>query len=226
MKIWLASYPRSGSTYIRTLLNRFYGLYHTSIYDENINRGTTDSKAHSRSTYLANPEQAPGDHPLFVKTHEMPNDKLPAIYLVRDGRDALVSYAWYIVNFKRKPESEYRSILRNLILSPDYFGGWGTHVLAWKNRPAPTAVIKFEEIVTAASPDEILEKAFDQINFRDFKKKEVPHVPTFKSLQDAWPVYFRKGRVGNWKDEMPPAFNTLFWKNHGAAMKEMGYTDD
>ena len=34
----------------------------------------------------------------FVKTHELPteNDNSPAIYLVRDGRDVLMSYAHYI----------------------------------------------------------------------------------------------------------------------------------
>ena len=32
----------------------------------------------------------------FVKTHELPSDDSPAILLVRDGRDAMVSFAHYI----------------------------------------------------------------------------------------------------------------------------------
>jgi hypothetical protein len=91
MKIWLASTPRSGNTDTRALLKRLYGLHHVSIYDEITKISLTDKNRPFKGEAAPGHLEMKANQPVFIKTLEMPNDKLPAIYLVRDGLDALVS---------------------------------------------------------------------------------------------------------------------------------------
>src|SRR5690348_17690471 len=102
MIIWLASYPRSGNTFYRILLNHLFGVstqsvYNDPLFEERPELSELVGHAHNdRSLH----ELASSPRAYFVKTHELPNcDTYPAIYLVRDGRDALVSYAHYIRQF-------------------------------------------------------------------------------------------------------------------------------
>jgi hypothetical protein len=88
----------------------------------------------------------------FVKTHEMPGaDEHPAICLVRDGRDALVSYAQFLLDTEQKAPKEQRShlfarTLHDLIATNRGFGGWSANVLAWTARKAPTVFLRYEDL--------------------------------------------------------------------------------
>ena len=96
--IWLASYPRSGNTFLRLILNQVFGLRTASVY-----------KAETRSWEVApglveiighyeevSPSQPRIEAPRIVKTHDGPSDEGPAIYIVRDGRSSIVSYFHYL----------------------------------------------------------------------------------------------------------------------------------
>ncbi len=73
----------------------------------------------------------------FVKTHQLPGDNSPAIYLVRDGRDACVSYAHYRVDFEGNlswverqrarvcRRWQFNSALRDVIEGNTPYGAWG-----------------------------------------------------------------------------------------------------
>ena len=37
--------------------------------------------------------------------------------------------------------------------------------------------------------------------------------------------FFRRGKVGAWKDEMPEIMQQLFWDLHGETMEKLGYTE-
>jgi hypothetical protein len=80
--IWLASYPRSGNTFFRIVLEEVYGI-ESSIY-------------HHNPELVLDAAYAP--YPM-VKTDLLPdqlepnNPDISAIYLVRDGRDSLGSMA-------------------------------------------------------------------------------------------------------------------------------------
>jgi hypothetical protein len=82
--IWLASYPRSGNNYVRDMLESVYGIKTATIYNEP-RRPKIDLEAARKTGEI-----------FLVKTHELPDDDCSALYLVRDGRDALVSYARFI----------------------------------------------------------------------------------------------------------------------------------
>ncbi len=101
MLIWLASYPRSGNTYFRIVFNSLFGITTFSKYNDPLfaELEATDTIGHrSLPSPLAVLEKDP-EQSYVVKTHDVEQDSNPAIYLVRDGRAAAVSYARYLVSF-------------------------------------------------------------------------------------------------------------------------------
>ncbi|MCX7714022.1 MAG: sulfotransferase domain-containing protein, partial [Chthoniobacterales bacterium] len=146
MIIWLASYPRSGNTFLRMLLHhscgfKTYSTYNDPLFDQ---LGATDAVGQERlSAPLEELAKAPETY--LVKTHDLPTDKSPAIYVVRDGRDSLVSLARYLLSFERKPSmmktikemlgiDNFSTVLEELIIKKEHYGGWNDHVLTWLHR--------------------------------------------------------------------------------------------
>lgn len=232
MIVWLASYPRSGNTFARLLFHHLYGVPLPSVYLPATPAGENKPLAQRPllpelicEMPLSMARNSP--EPVLVKTHEMPSDDAPAIYLVRDGRDALVSHAHYVLNFDLKMEStnrgQFLDVLQKLIESDNSFGGWDNNVRAWTTRTAPTAVIRFEELVSA--PVESIRAAIAVLGL-PFVEREQYQVPQFTELHARIPNFFRRGGVDNWRDEMPDDLHELFWQRHGAVMNAMGYTRD
>src|SRR6187401_788141 len=96
MIVWIASYPRSGNTFLRAVLHALYRVPTYSIYDDD------DPVAQRVGPELVGYRRKPNDRALMadssevylVKTHKRRKiDGYRAIYLVRDGRDAVVSHA-------------------------------------------------------------------------------------------------------------------------------------
>ncbi len=226
--IWLASYPRSGNTFFRIVLDEVYGI--------------------ESSTFHRDPQREPEpdymDYPV-VKTHLLPSQlvpddpSIPAVYLVRDGRDALISMA-----HQRKdiiePGTDFEANLREAILAAEgsYFGGWSRNVLEWLERAA--LVIKFEELIE--HPIECMERLHPLIalppprvdrlpSFDDLKDKPMKYGSgvesgyASKELARRRTLFFRRGKPGAWRDEMPPDLHRLFWEHHGDAMRALGYLD-
>src|SRR5262249_16232902 len=122
MIVWLASYPRSGNTFLRVALHALYGVPTYSVYDD-------DDPVAQRAgpALLASPpspapppamRDSPGTH--FVKTHKRRKpDGCPAIYLVRDGRDAVVSHARLRASEAGRP---FEELLREEITRPHFAG--------------------------------------------------------------------------------------------------------
>ena len=91
--IWIASYPRSGNTFLRTILWYSFGLRSASIYPNDLggNRALEEYVGHiEHGPKMQMQLQENGAQ--LVKTHECATDNNPAIYVVRDGRAACVSF--------------------------------------------------------------------------------------------------------------------------------------
>ncbi|MGV6803644.1 MAG: sulfotransferase domain-containing protein [Ruegeria sp.] len=190
MIVWLASYPRSGNTFLRILLKEFFGVGSFSIYDDR-----ADIAADSNLSELVGHEALPGDwnsiyhqfkddeDPIFVKTHDDPIDSNKAIYLIRDPRAVAVSYATYL--------SEYGAIkysLEDVILGAVPFGSWARHVRHWAPRDRKdTLLLKYEDL--CADPISSV-KAIG--TFLDIQPN-AGEVMSFDSLKAANPRFFRTG---------------------------------
>ncbi len=226
MKCWIASFPRSGNTYFRNILYYVYGI--------------ESSTWHKESTY---PIDADYDKFDFVKTHLLPSDlkptdgKIPAIYLVRDGRDAMVSIAHHRSDIVQ-PGSDFAENLKDAIIAAEgsFFGGWSRNVNEWIERA--DIIIKYEDLIK--DPQAVLarvEQVVDMppanwVNLPDFKsmkfgKPKYGGQTTSKTIQisseDFSKKFFRKGKAGSWKEEFTPELLELFSQRHGAVMDRLGY---
>lgn len=135
--VWLASYPRSGNTFLRTVLWHCFGLRSASVYPKDLggNRALEEYVGHIEHGPHARKQLLESGISL-IKTHEYPKDGNPAIYVIRDGRAACVSL-W---RFGQKVIP-----LEALIEGRHRFGAWADHVRAWQPRDrANTLLLTYE----------------------------------------------------------------------------------
>ena len=222
MIVWLASYPRSGNAFLRMVLKSAFGVSSGSIYAQDAGGGVLREVRDSSIAARSVEEMAREADPCFVKTQGLPGvDEYPALYIVRDGRDAIVSYAHSALEVEPRragprPDSVL-SMMRVLVQSDAHFGGWARHVTAWTSRKAPTEVIRFEELIV--DPVSIVARAFERLGIR--RQTEVP--PSFAELRAEAPEFFRVGSVGGYREEMPRTLEDVFWSRSGGAMRRHGY---
>ena len=156
MIIWLASYPRSGNGFLRTVLHHGFGVTSGSIYSSDRNplaQQVGNGNAFARMNYFCQNLDADGDlH--FTKTHDLPfEDSYPTIYLVRDGRDSLVSHSWFHLEVHKRIKREnitrrqFYSVLKQLVIRGNpRFGSWSDNVDAWASRRHST-ILRFEQLI-------------------------------------------------------------------------------
>lgn len=229
MKVWLASYPRSGNTFLRNVLFQCYGL-ESSTY-------------HHETTYALEEDYDRFD---TVKTHLLPSQlpekykHLPKVYLIRDGRDAVVSMAHHkkdLIDIG----SSFEENLQEIIIAAEgtHFGGWSTNVKAWTE--AADIIIRYEDLILDPIKEVERIRAVYPLPEPDRSK-----LPTFHQLKEGQAQYgsgkfhnltgedeksfsnknFRKGKAGAWKEEMSDFQAHLFWNYHGTIMHQMGYLFD
>lgn len=220
--IWLASFPRSGNTFFRNVLYEVYGI--------------------SSSSYHQDPKlDFDEDYPNFpvVKTHLRPSQLPPqykdckSVYLIRDGRDSMVSIAHHRKDIV-DPGSDYYNnlLLATLALDDSYFGGWSKNVTEWVEKA--DIVISFKDLI--ADPITELEKLRA---IMDLPPPDLSKLPTFKDLKYGTPKYgadnsknkivdlaqknFRKGKVSGYLSEMPLDIQDLFQNLHGEVLSQHNY---
>ncbi|MFC2074466.1 sulfotransferase domain-containing protein [Campylobacterota bacterium] len=221
MIIWLASYPRSGNTLLRTVFKNTFDIetYSDEKKPDQVWKETHNVVGHIEfdGEWSQVYKQMKNSNEVFyVKTHLPPLDDSPAIYIVRDGRMATVSYFHFMQKFF--PEAN-RSTL-DLILGNDYYEDWTTHYNHWKPEERKnTLLIKFEDIIH--NSNEVIDKIEKFINFprtRDW-------VNPFDKLNQTDPSFFRKGKT-EWEhpSDWTKLHEMLFNKKHSDLMKQLGYS--
>jgi hypothetical protein len=224
MIIWLASYPRSGNTLLRTLIRHCFGC--CSYEDVPIDRpgefrDNPDMIGHleKQEDWDAFYERATASPGVFlVKTHLPPRDGQPFIYVVRDGRLSVTSY--------RKFHRDYNGIdksLVSLIVGDDICGDWTSHYRAWNDRPGPDRLLlRFEALVDAS------EGLLSRIaGFIRHDGEIRPWKNPIDRLRTVEPDFFNRADTRfdagpEWG--LPEWF--LFERCHGALMAELGYGND
>ncbi len=137
--VWLASYPRSGNTFLRTILWQCFNLHSASIYPRDLGGNKELEK------YVGHIEHGSGNQIKFskdtiplIKTHEHPSDDNAAIYVIRDGRATCVSL-WEFYNRKIALEA--------IIEGQHRFGTWADHVRSWNPwERENTLLLRYEDM--------------------------------------------------------------------------------
>ena len=231
MIVWLASFPRSGNTFLRLLLHHLYGVSTHDIYVDLPDPIDRSNKQDLSTLVGYKPISslealAKSDSIAFVKTHELSRDDHPAIYVIRDGRDSLTSYAHFILSQDAPCDAtlyanKFLQTLRHITYYNDNFGGWSRNVTSWAHRKGPTAIIRYEDLV--ADPLTTLDQALTSLDL-ELRPLSEEMTLSFEDLKQISPQFFRKGKVGSHREEMPPHLEALYWKYHGRVMTEFGYS--
>jgi hypothetical protein len=225
--VWVASFPRSGNTFLRILLKNLYGVRTSVVYDVDgvAERLGADLVGFTERPAPVEVMRASGEvH--FVKTHRQRDDGVdegdPAVCLVRDGRDALVSWARLNGGSDR---ARYEAELRTMITRQDRVGtgSWGANVLSWLLPPAPHRhVLRYEDLVRDPRP--AVERVMTAL-VPDLAPVPDAVVPSFADLRRTDDRFFRRGHTDTHLDELPEDLHRLFWSrpDNRAAMRLLGY---
>jgi hypothetical protein len=157
------------------------------------------------------------------------------IYLLRDGRDAMVSYWHYLEGLTGK-EIDFLDLVRTGDgLFPCH---WHEHVEQWQANPyaARMMTVRYEDLKkdAVAQLERIadfaglkretarLDRAAQGCDFAAMKRREAsfawenPQIPKDKQ-------FIRRGQIGSHADEMSSAVREAFLQKAGPALKQTGY---
>ena len=208
--VWLVSYPRSGNTFLRTILYQCFGLYSASIYPKDIG-GNQDL-----GLYIGHIEHGP-DHRIrfpedavpLVKTHEYDKDENPAIYVIRDGRAASVSmWKFYSKNIP----------LEAIIEGQHRFGTWADHLKSWNPWERPNTLLLEYESMRRDLLGTL--KYISDFLKRDIKRDSIPERNAIAGVDGRWVK-----KYSNWRSEISDELLLKFNEINGDMLRIAGYLD-
>lgn len=248
--MYIVGYPRSGNTWLCYLLA--YSL--NSEFDDWDDPGVhprTESQRRYVKGGLAHTSHQPRLGRV-LKTHALDlgsNDGEPVVYLVRDGRDAMVSYYFYQQRSDRQAilwaqkRGGMERVLRRLGVdrwtrtpTRSSFSGfvhryapdWACHARTWLARNL-TAVVRYEDLCD--NPTETLSDLLDKLGAQ--VKPEIVQRGTdlfsFRQLsgrqagQEDREAFFRKGTTGDWKSHFSEHDVEYFATVAADMMERLGY---
>ncbi|ODA68669.1 Sulfotransferase domain protein [Methyloligella halotolerans] len=225
MIIWLASYPRSGNTFFRSVLKHYFDLQSYSIHgdhrDIGANEGLGDLVGHMQGDKgTLDLDALRHDREIHVvKTHDLPCEYMQGsdevIYVSRDGRDATTSYLKYLHRVAGLPATS----LEDVIAGKVPFGFWGNHVHRWRQAVFDRIqFFRFEEIT--ADPYSLADRLAESIG----RGRSREPFPDFNSFKESAPNFFGSGKSGNFANQFSEEELALFELYSGPAMRLAGYS--
>ena len=170
----------------------------------------------------------------IFKSHELPNPQYQrVIYLIRDGRDAMVSYFHYLNKVEKRPIG-----FQELLEKEDIFPSkWHTHVGQWLKNPyqADILYLKYEDLLdkpivclqqvcdflNIKRSHEVLLQINEGCNFENMKAKNQRWGWGHKIMRDN--AFFRKGVKGDYQKEMTETQKKYFEQEAGTILKRLKY---
>jgi hypothetical protein len=272
--VWLASYPKSGNTWMRVflanyILNRTAPMPINQVHrlgmGDSIEKayrmvagGPFDIADYRRSLALRGKVLkgivGNGADINFVKTHNgrtrafgveliPPHLSRSAIYILRDPRDMVLSYAR---QYGMTPEAAAAAIGRSDNSTAgssgtvtQFLGSWSGHVRSWARCPHfPVLALRYEDM--KADPEAAFARvlghvgipvdaarlaravafsSFDELRGQEDAEGFVERSPNTER-------FFHSGRSGGWRGELAPELAGRIRADHEAVMREFGYLED
>ena len=277
MIIWLASYPKSGNTLLRSILATYFfsedgifnfnHLYKIGAFPylnifEKIGIDKTDREKIFKNYLLAqktiNKEKEQDIH--FFKTHSCLfehrdysftslENTLGAIYIVRDPRNIVTSYAhhYQLSNAETIDRmSDKNLFIKSTKIHADTFlSSWNNNYLSWKKLKDRVLLIKYEDLVN--NKKKTLMRVFDflqnigmKISFDINKLEKIIKSTEFEKMQDIEKKsefdeavvdkktgnkkpFFYLGPKNQWKEILDTESKSKIEKLFKNEMQELGY---
>jgi sulfotransferase family protein len=188
--IWIASYPKSGNTWLRFMLYAaIYGPPKNSIdvptKIPDIHRPLPTSPDPSGPTYIKTHFQLTDQHPQL-------SDTLKAIHIIRNPRDVLLS----ALNYRKLTGKEswavtkkhYAKAFLSIGGDPDWqshgFGTWASHAQSWRNTDRfPVLPLRYEELKADPTTQLIKILEFLEISRSDDEIKQAINASSFDTMR-------------------------------------------
>ncbi len=222
MIVWLASFPRSGNTLVRTVLHSVFGLKSYSKYEVEAALSSKAMTGNLVSTIGA--VCYSGEYPAFyaaaqadparliVKTHDQPEDAGKAIYVVRNGLVATDSYRHYRVQIDERHEP-----WADVVNGETPFNNWSLHLDAWNPLERPdTLLLTYESLVSDPAATHARIARFLDI------EPIAPWVDPWATMHAARPDFFRRGQAAV-PETLTAEEVAIFMARHGDWMARLGY---
>jgi hypothetical protein len=228
--VFIVGYPKSGNTWFQDLVTMvIYGVPPSLSPPLLAQTLVPDVHSHPFFQRYATP--------MFFKSHHLPRPEYRrVVYLMRDGRDAMVSLYHHFCAFQDSVS------LMEMVRDETqlHHGAWHKHVEAWLSNPyqAEMIVMKYEDL--KQDPVTALENFCGFVGVeRDRSLLElVARETVFEKMQCRemrlgegdleWPkdrLFRRRGIIGSYKDEMPADILAVFMDGAANTLKKCGYLD-
>ena len=269
MIIWIASYPKSGNTWVRSFLSNYFTKNESFNFSQlkkilkfprrglykDLNINFKDFKNIAANWITMQEYINLQNEIVYLKTHNamvtINNSKftdskntLGFIYLVRDPRDVLLSYSSHLdisaeetfklMEFDLSFEvSTYDQDFKDVIL-----GSWASNYNSWKSFKSVTGlIIKYEDLITKTETSffkiiNYLNK-INNLKIDTDKIKSCINNTSFNALKNLEAdkgfsekgknTFFRKGKIGDWKENLDPKIAKKIEAKFSKEMKELGY---
>lgn len=209
--IWIASYPRSGNTFLRMLLWQGLGLRTGSLYFADLGHRQALEQAVGHVEH-----DPPGElsfrvgEPWLIKTHSLCPDSNRAIYVVRDGRAAAVSL-WRFAGGQIP--------LETIVAGESTYGSWQEHVESWQPTSRPgTLLVRYEDM--EADPWRTVADLADFLG-RPIVGRTIPSREELASLDGHW-----VRAKTDWREHLPPHLERAFVERNARQLAALGYAPD
>lgn len=228
-RIIVVEYPKSGGTWVTSLLGDALGWPKRDIYVDD-NYKAFDVRKHPWYRGERDLDLPPR---CVIKSHEWPDSDLhnfPAaiVHLVRDGRDVVVSKYIYESEFcvrngiYERFETPFDVYLRQEAMR------WRDFVLAWAEREGVT-VARYEDFLNA--PERELKHLLERLGYQ--VTEEAIAFAIEQNTKERWRerlaevfsynTFVRKGEAGDWQRHLSPEQAAVFSVLAGDALQMLGY---
>ncbi len=227
--IFIVGYPKSGNTWMQNLVAGVaFGIDPNRTPDSLVNELVPD--VHDVLFYRR------FETPTFFKSHYLPRPEYRrVVYLLRDGRDAMVSYFHHLSAIHGSEPDFLKMVSDGEGLFPCR---WHEHVDAWMKNPygAQMITIRYEALKTGPvaelrrlcefagleRPDHSLQSIAAGCSFDAMRERE----QTMGWSSTVWPkdrAFVRRGEVGSFRNEMPSAVAAEFMRQAQQILVQAGY---
>lgn len=229
--VFLVSYPRSGNSWVRFLLaNAFHFEAKTPVDFHSVQNIIPDSHIEEQRRHAA--RLSP---PRIIKSHRPFTPAFPrTIYIVRDGRDACVSYFDFLSR-----QARFEGTFSDFLLTRDLpYGTWHEHVQSWleSKHEDDFLLVRYEDLLEDAGQElermlrfvglavstEQLSYAVNASSLTQMRKIEEAKGRPFG---DHTYHFVRRGTARRWKDQFNEKSKAIFKSCANHLLLELGYVD-
>ncbi|WP_297423365.1 sulfotransferase domain-containing protein [Clostridium sp.] len=237
--IFLASYPKSGNTWMRFLLSNI-------IIDDEINFVNVEEIIIDLSKLTSSNIKRSQKYNI-IKTHSPYYIKFSSnkiIYIVRDVRDVVIS-TYYHYKKGSGIEIEFEDFFEMFLDGSAWptYGTWGENVGSWIGAKSGDKenflLIRYEDLLddTFSSlknicnflnlnvSDNKIAKSVRKCDFKELQNNEIKYENIAPQTKDCRKdiKFFRNGTSGQWKDVLTEDQLNQLYKKFGTQMKLFGY---